>query len=66
MENNCFSKMQGGFRRDRPTFAKMWSLRNVLEHSKLNVKELHTHITKIKNKKKKKRKKKKRKKKKEK
>ena len=40
-ENKCFSEMQGGFRRDRPTFAKMWTLRNIIEHAKINNKELH-------------------------
>ena len=30
--NNYFSKMQGGFRRDRPTFAKMWTLRKRTSH----------------------------------
>jgi hypothetical protein len=40
-ENKCFSEMQGGFRRDRPTFAKMWTLRNIFEHAKKNDRELH-------------------------
>ena len=42
LENNeCLSQMQGGFRRDRPTFAKMWTLRNIIEHSIINDQELH-------------------------
>ena len=40
-DNKCLSKMQGGFRRDRPTFPKIWTLRNVIEHSLINDKELH-------------------------
>ena len=40
-DNNCLSEMQGGFRRDRPTFAKMWTLKNIIEHAKINEKELH-------------------------
>jgi hypothetical protein len=33
--------MQRGFRRDRPTFAKIWTLRNIIEHSIMNEKELY-------------------------
>ena len=40
-EKNTFSNIQGGFRRDRPTFAKIWTLRNIIEHSIMNDKELH-------------------------
>ena len=40
-KNNCFSNMQGGFRKDRPTYAKIWSLKNVIEHSITKNRELH-------------------------
>ena len=40
-EKNTFSNIQGGFRRDRPTFAKIWTLRNIIEHSIMNDKKLH-------------------------
>ncbi|HYJ01922.1 MAG TPA: reverse transcriptase domain-containing protein, partial [Nitrososphaeraceae archaeon] len=40
-DNNTLSNMQGGFRRDRPTFAKIWTLRNIIEHSIINNKEIH-------------------------
>src|SRR5271169_1818914 len=40
-DNQCLSEMQGGFRRDRPTFAKMWTLRNIIDHSLMEDKELH-------------------------
>ena len=40
-ENQAFSEIQGGFRRDRPTFAKIWTLRNIIEHSIMENKELH-------------------------
>ncbi|KAE9412401.1 hypothetical protein Angca_005540, partial [Angiostrongylus cantonensis] len=39
--NECFSKMQGGFRKDRPTFTKIWTLRNIIEHAKLENKNIH-------------------------
>ncbi|HYJ01232.1 MAG TPA: reverse transcriptase family protein, partial [Nitrososphaeraceae archaeon] len=39
--NNCFSNMQGGFRRDRPTYAKIWGLKNIIEHSIRENRELH-------------------------
>ena len=32
-KNNCFSKMQGGFKRDRPTYAKIQGWKNIIEHS---------------------------------
>ena len=32
-KNKCLSEMQGGFRKNRPTLAKMWTLRNIIEHS---------------------------------
>ena len=40
-KNNCFSNMQGGFRKDKPTYAKIWSLKNVIEHSITKNRELH-------------------------
>ena len=33
--------MQGGFRRDRPTFAKIWTLKNIIEHANQNNEKLH-------------------------
>ena len=39
-EKNAFSNIQRGFRRDRPTFAKIWTLRNIIKHSIMNNKEL--------------------------
>ena len=40
-KNNCFSKMQGGFRRDRPTYAKIWGWKNIIKHSIKKNRELH-------------------------
>ena len=40
-EKEALSNMQGGFRRDRPTFAKIWTLRNIIEHSLMTNSELH-------------------------
>ena len=37
----AFSSIQGGFRRDRSTFAKIWTLRNIIEFLIINNKELH-------------------------
>jgi hypothetical protein len=39
--NNLFSNIQGGFRQDRPTFAKIWTLRNIIKHAKINDQDLH-------------------------
>jgi Reverse transcriptase (RNA-dependent DNA polymerase) len=39
--NKLFSNMQGGFRQDRPTFAKIWVLRNIIEYAKINNQDLH-------------------------
>jgi hypothetical protein len=40
-DNQAFSEIQGGFRRDRPTFAKIWTLRNIIDHSIIENKKLH-------------------------
>jgi hypothetical protein len=40
-EKDALSNMQRGFRRDRPIFAKIWTLRNIIEHSIMNEKELY-------------------------
>ncbi|EFE48793.1 hypothetical protein NEIELOOT_02449 [Neisseria elongata subsp. glycolytica ATCC 29315] len=40
-DNQAFSEIQGGFRKDRPTFAKIWTLRNIIEHSIMQEKSLH-------------------------
>jgi len=40
-KNDAFSNIQGGFRRDRPTFAKIWTLKNIIEHSMMYNKEIH-------------------------
>jgi hypothetical protein len=44
MENNqAFSEIQEGFKRDRLTFAKIWTLRNIIEHSIMKDKKLHVY-----------------------
>ena len=42
-EKEVLSNMQGGFRRDRPTFAKIWTLRNIIEYSLMTNSELHLY-----------------------
>ena len=39
-ENKLFSNMQGGFRRNRSTFTKLWITRNIFEDAKINNKFL--------------------------
>jgi len=40
-KNNIFSDSQGGFRKNKTTWNKIWSLRNVIEHAKMTKSPLH-------------------------
>ena len=40
-DTGIISHSQGGFRRNKPTWNKIWALRNVIEHARINKNPLH-------------------------